>query len=50
MFVAGEIDQTFNPDDNNPKVGGANAAVVRFGPTCDHMTDVPFPEITASQR
>jgi hypothetical protein len=49
-FFAGQIAGTFNPADNHPKVGGADAAVVRFGPTCDHMTDVPFPEITASQR
>lgn len=49
-FVDGEINYTFNPEDNNPKVGEARAAVIKFGPTCDIFSDVPFPEITASQR
>lgn len=49
-FVDGDINYTFNPDDNAPKVGDARAAVIKFGPTCDVFSDVPFPEITASRR
>jgi hypothetical protein len=49
IFLAGEIHRTFNPDDNNPKVGEARAAVIKFGPTCDFLSYVPFPEIQSSR-
>ena len=49
-FEVGQIDEVFNPDETDPKVGVADAAVIKYGYKCDSLSYYPFPELLKSTR
>jgi len=50
-FEDGKIDEIFNPDDRDLKIGGgAWAAVIKYAHTCDTFSYVPFPEVSKTAR
>jgi len=49
-FEHGQIDEVFNPDDAEPRVGQALAAVVKYGYRCSTLTYESFPELSKTTK
>lgn len=49
-FEDGQIDEVFDPDKTDPKVGVADAAVIKYGYKCGALLYYPFPELLKSTK
>jgi hypothetical protein len=45
IFENGRLSDVFNPNPNNPALGGAFAGALTYAVTCGKLTYGPFPEL-----